>query len=119
MQALVLKLTAGIDDPERVSQAFTVAATAVAVGASVSVWLTGEATWLGVAGRAEELSLPFAPSLAQARDLVISDARLTVCSQCAARRELTQENFLPGIRLAGAASFVEESLTQNTQALVY
>ena len=42
---LVLKVTAGADAPERCSQAFTVAAVAVASGVEVSLWLTGESAW--------------------------------------------------------------------------
>ena len=41
MRPLVVKLTAGADEPERVSQAFTVAATALASGSATSLWLTG------------------------------------------------------------------------------
>ena len=52
VRPLVVKVTAGADDPERCNQGVTVAATAVAAGADVSLWLTGEAAWLGVPGRA-------------------------------------------------------------------
>ena len=45
MRSLVIKCTAGADDPERCNQAFTVAASGVAVGAQVSLWLTGDAAW--------------------------------------------------------------------------
>ena len=51
---LVVKITAGADEPERANQGFTVAAAAVAAGADVSVWLTGEAVWMAVPGHAEE-----------------------------------------------------------------
>ena len=44
---------------------------------------------------------------------------VTVCSQCAARRGLTPDRLLPGVRLAGAQSFVEECLAPDAQALVY
>src|ERR1700760_2098325 len=47
---LVVKVTAGKDEPERCNQAFTVAAAAVASGVSVSLWLTGEAAWVAPAG---------------------------------------------------------------------
>src|SRR5687767_9276025 len=63
-RTLVIKLTAGADEPERANQAFTVAATAVAAGAEVSLWLTGEAVWFAVPGRAETFELPYAAPLA-------------------------------------------------------
>lgn len=117
--SLVVKCTSGADAPERASQAFTVASTAVAAGARVSMWLTGESVWFAVPGRAEQFQLPHSAPLADLRDVVLAGGTLTVCTQCAARRELTQEQLLPGVRIAGAASFVDEVLQQETQALVY
>ena len=106
-------------DPEPCSQAFTVAATALAAGADVSLWLTGDATLLAVPGRAEGFVLPHAAPLADLRDAVLAAGTLTVCTQCAARRELTTADLLPGVRVAGAAAFVEEVLAEGAQALVY
>src|SRR5689334_21375838 len=119
MRSLVIKCTAGAEDPERCNQAFTVATAAIASGASVTLWLTGEAAWLGVPGRAEAFELPLAGSLAEARDLVIESGELIVCSQCAARREITEGELVPGARIAGAASFAESVLADGVQALVY
>lgn len=116
---LIIKLTTGIESPERLSQAFTVAATAVASGAEVSLWLTGESAWLAVAGRAEQFSLPHAGDLSALRDAVIAGGTLTVCSQCAARRDLTEADLLPGTLIRGAAAFVEEVMAGGAQALVY
>jgi len=119
MRRLVIKCTAGPEDAERCNQAFTVAAAAVAAGADVSLWLTGEATWFGVPGLAEEFSLPLAGSLADSRDLVLAQGRLVVCSQCAARRGLTVDNLVAGAEISGAAAFTEEVLGDGVQALVY
>jgi predicted peroxiredoxin len=116
---LVVKCTAGVEAPERCSQAFTVAATALAAGASVSLWLTGEAVWLAVPGRAEAFELAHAAPLAELRDAVLAGGTLTVCTQCAARRDLSSDDLLPGVRIAGSASFVDEVLRVDTQALVY
>lgn len=116
---LIIKLTTGMESPERLSQAFTVAATAVASGAQVSLWLTGESAWLAVPGQAEQFSLPMAADLADLRDAVIAGGVLTVCSQCAARRDLTEADLLPGTLIRGAAVFVEEILVEGAQALVY
>ena len=119
MQQLVVKVTAGEDAPERCAQAFTVASVAVVSGVQVSLWLTGEATWLAVPGRAEVFVLEHSAPLAELRDAVLAGGTLTVCTQCAARRSLTQDDLLPGVRLAGAAQFVAEALEDGVQALVY
>ncbi len=118
-RALVVKCTAGVEAPERCAQAFTVAATALAAGAAVSLWLTGEAVWLAVPGRAEEFVLPHSAPQAQLRDAILAGGTITVCTQCAARRDLTQQQLLAGVRIAGATSFVDEILRDRVQALVY
>ena len=114
---LVVKVTSGADAPERCAQAFTVAAVAVASGVPVSLWLTGEASWFGVAGRAEAFALPPSAPLHELRDAVLAGGTLTVCTQCAARRDIT--DVLPGVRIAGAAVFVAEVMADGAQALVY
>ena len=76
-RTLVVKCTAGADDAERCSQAFSVAATALAAGAEVSLWLTGEASWLAVPGRAEAFQLPHSAPLAELRDAVLVGGTLT------------------------------------------
>jgi predicted peroxiredoxin len=81
--------------------------------------LTGDATLLATPGRAEEFALPHAAPLADLRDAVLADGVLTVCTQCAVRRGLSAEDLLPGVRIAGAASFVDEVLAEGAQALVY
>jgi predicted peroxiredoxin len=118
-RTLVVKVTAGADEPERCNQGFTVAAAGVAAGAQVSLWLTGEAAWFAVPGKAEEFTLPLATPLADLLAVVREAGTVTLCTQCAARRDLTEADVLPGIRIAGAAGFVEEALAEGAQALVY
>lgn len=118
-RSLVVKATAGAEAPERCAQAFTVAATAVASGVRTSLWLTGEAVWLVVPGRAEQFRLDHAPPLVELLDQLLADASVTVCTACAARRDLTSEAFLPGVAVAGTAAFVAEVTSAGAQALVY
>ncbi|MFC8192566.1 DsrE family protein [Cellulomonas sp. NPDC057328] len=116
---LVVKTTAGTERPEATNQAFTVAAAAVAAGAEVSLWLTGESAWFALPGRADDLVLEHATPLPELLDLLLAEGRVTVCTQCAARRGITADAVLPGVRVAGAAVFVEETLRPDAQALVY
>lgn len=118
-RSLVVKVTAGPEAPERCSQAFTVAATAAASGVDVSLWLTGEASWFAVPGRAETFTLPHATPLPDLLAAVLELGKVTLCTQCAARRQLTADHLIPGIRIAGAAAFVEEVTADGVQALVY
>jgi predicted peroxiredoxin len=118
-RTLVVKVTAGKDDPERCNQAFTVAATAVASGVGVSLWLTGEAAWFALPGRAAEFSLPHAAPLADLLAGVMAEGMVTLCTQCAARRDITTDDVIEGVRIAGAATFVAEIMADGAQALVY
>jgi predicted peroxiredoxin len=116
---LVVKATSGTEAPERLNQALTVAATAAASGIAVSLWLTGDATWMAVPGRAAELDLPHAAAAKDLVDAVLATGTVTVCGQCAARRDLTEADLVPGAVVRGAAAFVEEVMAADTQALVY
>ncbi|MFC4530225.1 DsrE family protein [Sphaerisporangium dianthi] len=118
-RSMVIKVTAGPDAPERCNQAFTVAAAAVASGVPVSLWLTGESAWYGLPGRAKEFVLPHATPLADLLDVVLAGGTVTVCTQCAARRDIGAEDLIAGVRIAGASTFVEEVLGEGVQALVY
>jgi predicted peroxiredoxin len=117
MRPLVVKATAGQDAPERCLQALTVASVAAASGAEVSLWLTGESVWLATPGR--DLELPASPPASELLAGVLALGQVTVCTQCAARRSLTQDDLLPGVRIAGAAAFVDQALREDAQALVY
>src|SRR5246127_417907 len=110
---LVIKVTAGKDEPERCNQAFTVASTAVVSGVPVSLWLTGEAAWFSLPGRANDFSLPHAAPLADLLASVLAMGTVTICSQCAARRDITPQDVIPGVRIAGAATFVDEVVADD------
>ncbi|KUH37691.1 MULTISPECIES: DsrE family protein [Streptomyces] len=116
---LVIKVTAGADAPERCSQAFTVAAVAAASGVEVSLWLTGESSWFALPGRAAEFELPHAAPLPDLIGSVQAAGRITLCTQCAARREITEGDLIEGVRIAGAQVFLSEIMEDGVQALVY
>ena len=116
---LVVKVTAGEEAPERCAQAFTVAAIAVASGVQVSLWLTGESSWFALPGRAAQFVLPHSAPLEDLLSAVLDSGTVTLCTQCAARREITEKDVRPGVRIAGAQLFVQEVLGEGVQALVY
>lgn len=116
---LLVKVTCGPDDPERSNQGLTVAAMGLAAGAEVSLWLAGEAVWYAVAGRDVDLGLPGATPAAELMEAILAGGRVTVCSQCAFRRDVTEEHVAEGAAIRGAAAFVEEALADGVQALVY
>ena len=116
---LVIKLTCGLESPERVSQAFSVASAALASGVKVSFWLTGDAAYFALPGKAAAFELPHAAPLEDQLSALVSGARVVLCSQCAVRRNINEGDQIKGIVIEGAASFVEEITRENTQAIVY
>jgi predicted peroxiredoxin len=118
-RSLVVKVTAGKDDQERCNQAFTVAATAGASGLQGSLWLTGEAAWFALPDRAGDVALPHAAPLAQLLGKVLDEGTVTVCTQCASRRDITAKDTIKGIRIAGSSTFLAEIMADGAQALVY
>jgi len=118
MPRLVVKCTWGVEREETLIQAFTVAATAAASGIDVSMWLTGEASLFALPGT-DDVALPHAAPLSELREAVMSGGTLTLCTQCAQRRDIAAADLIEGVRIAGAATFLEESLAPGTTVLVY
>ncbi|WP_323793887.1 DsrE family protein [Nocardioides sp.] len=118
-RTLAVKLTCGAEAAERANQALTVAASAVALGAPVSLWLTGEAVWFGVTGRIPDLGLDGAVDAVELIATIREVGSISVCSQCAARRGVGDSDLIEGARIAGAAAFAELVLQDDVRALVY
>ena len=85
----------------------------------MSLWLTGEAAWFALPGRAAEFRLEQAAPAADLLAAVLAGGSVTLCTQCAGRRAITADQLVPGVRIAGAATFVQECLAPGAQALVY
>jgi predicted peroxiredoxin len=117
--SLVIKLTVGKDEAERCNQAFNVAATAVVSGVPVSLWLTGEASWFALPGKAAEIKLPHSTPLDELLTTIVKGGTVSLCTQCAARRQITEADLLEGIRIAGATTFVAEVMADGARPLVY
>ena len=81
----------------------------------VAAGSTGEAAWLAVPGRAEAFELPHSAPLAELRDAVLAGGTLTVCTQCAARRDLSRGDLLPGVRIAGSAQLRRRDPARRTR----
>lgn len=116
---LIIKITCGAEAAERANQGWTVAAMGVAAGADVTVWLTGEAVWFAVPGQQPDLALPHATAVSDLVETIRASGRIVVCTQCAARRDLSEGDLFPGVAIGGAAGFVEAALGERVQALVY
>ena len=63
--------------------------------------------------------LDHSPPFGELFGSVLVGGTVTLCTQCAARRDITEKDLLDGVRIAGAATFVAEVTADGTQALVY
>ena len=75
--------------------------------------------WFAVPGQQPDLELPYATPVADLVETVRLDGAITVCTQCAARRELGEGDLVESATIRGAASFVEAALADNVRVLVY
>lgn len=114
MRRLVIQL--GSAEPERIAAALTIGLAAVASGGVADLWLSGPATTLAVPGREPAYELEHAPDLTTALDMLTS---VVVCSQCAARRGLTEVDLRDGARIGGATELVEALTSDDAVALTY
>ena len=119
LEKLVVKVLTGQNDPERTAQAFTVAATAAASGIDVSLWLTGDASFFALPGKAAEFTLPLSAPLDVLLQSILTSGAITLCTQCAERRGIALDQLIDGIVIKGAASFVEEIMHEGVQVVVY
>jgi predicted peroxiredoxin len=117
--SLVIKVTHATDDPERAHIGCNVAAVALASGLDVHLFLAIDGVRLAQPGVAEEIDLEAAPPLADLLGAVYAAGSVTVCSPCAVRRGLGEDDFRAGTVLAGSARFVELVAAEGAAALVY
>ena len=119
MGTLVVKITHSLDDPERANLGCNVASVALASGVEVHVFLAVDGVHLARPGLPEELTVPEAPAITDLLDGLYAGATVTVCTPCATRRGLGEEDFRPGTQLAGSAAFVERATAEGANAIVY
>lgn len=116
-KTLVIKVTRAHDEPERAHIGVNVAATALASGLAVHLFLAAEGVELARPGAAFDLA--DAPPVGDLLDAVYAGGSVTVCTPCATRRGYGEADFREGTRLAGSAAFVALLAEPDTTTLVY
>lgn len=100
---VVINLTTGLEDPERVTVAFLVGGAAAAKGKSVAMFLTKEAVRLSLPGFATGIACENCPPLERLfAQFAESGGELLVCPICFDAKKLDAENIVDNARLAGA-----------------
>jgi predicted peroxiredoxin len=116
---LVIKVTHALDDPERAHLGCNVAAVALASGLEVHVFLAMEGVNLARPEVAEKIGIPHAPPISELLHAIYAAGSVTVCTPCAIRRDLAEDDFREGTIMAGSAKFVELLSIDGAAGLVY
>jgi len=107
-QKVLINLSTGLEDSERVTVAFLVAGAALEKGKEVAMFLTKEAVRLGLPGYAEGTACEGCPPLARLfEQFAQGGGELLVCPICVKARKMDEGGFVPHARLAGATPMWE------------
>jgi predicted peroxiredoxin len=105
---VVINLSTGLEDPERVTVAFLVGGAAVEQGKSVAMFLTKEAVRLALPGVAEGVACEGCPPLARLyQQFADGGGELLTCPICFSARKLDEGGLVPNAKLAGATPLWE------------
>jgi predicted peroxiredoxin len=105
---VVVNLTTGLEDAERVMLAFLVAGAALEQGKQVAMFLTKEAVRLALPGIADAIACDGCPPLARLVEQYASGGgELLVCPICFNTKKLDEGQLVGNARLAGATPLWE------------
>lgn len=112
---VVINLTTGHEDADKVTIAFLVATAALSTGKKVVMFLTKEAVRLGLPGYADAIESAGAPPVARLfGQFAEGGGELYVCPICFDTRKLDADALVPNAKLAGATplwEFIGEGAT--------
>jgi predicted peroxiredoxin len=105
---VVVNLTTGLEDPEKVTVAFLVATAALESGRPVAMFLTKEAVRLALDGIAEGVACEGCPPLPRLfGQFAEGGGELLVCPICFNAKKLDESALVGNARLAGATPLWE------------
>jgi predicted peroxiredoxin len=105
---VVINLTTGHEDSEKVTIAFLVATAALAKEKSVVMFLTKEAVRLALPGYADAIEVAGAPPVSKLFDqFAQGGGALYVCPICFEARKLNSDGLIANAKLAGATPLWE------------
>ncbi len=107
MNGLVINLTHSTDDVDRCSVAIVVAGASVASAQETTVFLSSEGVALAKRGVADELHEDgFAPMSELLGSYVGGGGKFLVCSPCAKKRGIGEDDLIDGATIVGGATLV-------------
>jgi predicted peroxiredoxin len=108
MAKVVVNLSTGMEDPEKVMVAFLVGGAAVEQGKQVAMFLTKEAVRLALPGVADAVACDGCPPVARLfQQYADGGGELLVCPICFNSKKLPEGELVSNARLAGATPLWE------------
>ena len=105
---VVIGLTAGLDDQERVLIAYLMGVEGLRKGKQVLMWLTKDGINVATEGFAAQVEVPGAPSVADLHaEYVSSGGRFYACPVCVKTRGLQDATWVENAEVKGAPSVYE------------
>jgi predicted peroxiredoxin len=105
---VLINLTSGLEDAERVTIALLVATAALNAGKRVAIWCTKEAVRLALPGYGQGTACDGCPPIPKLLDQFAEDGgELLPCPICFSARALDEGDLMPNARLTGATPLWE------------
>ena len=107
MSSILVSLASSHDNTDRATLAFVVAGAAVASGQDTTVFLSADGAWLGKKGEAEKINEEgFAALVDLMAGFTEAGGKIIVCSPCAKKRGIVEDDLVAGSVIAGGAAVV-------------
>jgi predicted peroxiredoxin len=107
-EKVLINLTTGLEDAERVTVALLVATAALDSGRQVAIWLTKEAVRLALPGFAEGVACEGCPPLPRLfEQFAAGQGELLACPICFKARKMSEDGLAANARLVGATPLWE------------
>jgi predicted peroxiredoxin len=117
---VLINLTTGLEDPERVTVAFLVGGAALARGDTAAMWLTKEAVRLALPGHAEGIACDGCPPLSRLfEQYAEGGGQLLVCPICWSARKLDESAMVANAVATGATPMFDWIGDENTLIFSY
>ncbi len=104
-----VSITHSRSDGDKATVGFVVANAALGSERDTLVFLSSDGVWAAVRGEAEKINegAPFAPLKDLVDKFVAGGGRILVCAPCVKKRQIAEDQIIPGAVIAGGAAVVE------------